>query len=63
MKLFSFEGGQGFEPDFILFLKKRGGGKELVYQVFVEPKGSHIADNDRWKESFLKREHIDVPYF
>jgi type III restriction enzyme len=52
-KLYSFEGGQALEPDFVLFLKKRNSDKELVYQVFVEPKGSHIADNDRWKENFL----------
>ncbi|PIR39551.1 MAG: type III deoxyribonuclease [Alphaproteobacteria bacterium CG11_big_fil_rev_8_21_14_0_20_39_49] len=55
IKIYSFEGGQAFEPDFILFLKKRGNSKELIYQVFVEPKGSHIADNDRWKENFLKQ--------
>ncbi len=54
-KLFSFEGGQALEPDFVLFLKKRNSGKELVYQVFVEPKGSHIAENDRWKEAFLQQ--------
>lgn len=55
VKIFSFEGGQAFEPDFILFLKKRGSNKELIYQVFVEPKGIHIANNDRWKENFLKQ--------
>lgn len=54
-KIYSFEGGQAFEPDFVLFLKKRNSNKELVYQVFVEPKGSHIADNDRWKENFLRQ--------
>ena len=26
----------------------------LSYQLFIEPKGKHIADGDRWKEEFLQ---------
>jgi len=24
-------------------------------QLFIEPKGSHLADQDKWKEDFLKQ--------
>ena len=26
----------------------------LSYQLFIEPKGEHLTENDRWKEDFLK---------
>ena len=29
-------------------------GETLSYQLFIEPKGEHIEDFDRWKEGFLK---------
>lgn len=45
--------GRAFEPDFILFCKEKK-GKELTYQVFIEPKGAHLIANDKWKEDFLK---------
>ena len=45
--------GRAFEPDFILFCKEKK-GKELTYQVFIEPKGGFLAPHDRWKEDFLK---------
>lgn len=45
--------GRGFEPDFILFCKQKK-QEHLIYQVFIEPKGSHLILNDRWKEIFLK---------
>lgn len=45
--------GRAFEPDFILFCKQNK-GKELTYQVFIEPKGAHLMANDKWKEDFLK---------
>lgn len=48
------ETGRAFEPDFILFCKQME-GEELVYQVFIEPKGNHLAAHDRWKEEFLER--------
>lgn len=50
-KIYDFATGQGFQPDFILFLK---GDKELYYQVFIEPKGSHLLEKDNWKNEFLK---------
>lgn len=46
--------GRAFEPDFVLFCKQKK-GKELTYQVFIEPKGAHLIANDKWKEDFLKQ--------
>jgi len=46
--------GRAFEPDFVLFCKEKK-GKELTYQVFIEPKGAHLIANDKWKEEFLKQ--------
>lgn len=67
-KIFDFERGRGFQPDFILFLKtkdkKKVGttGTELYYQIFIEPKGNNFIGNDStfrtgkegWKEKFLE---------
>lgn len=52
-KIFAFKDGQGFQPDFLLLL--RGKNDENAYfQVFIEPKGKHLAENDIWKEEFLE---------
>jgi len=53
-KLYNFDDGLAFEPDFVLFLKRKDGGDTLHYQVFIEPKGKHLLQQDAWKESFLK---------
>ena len=45
----NFADGQGFAPDFVLFLKDKK-GKKLSYQIFIEPKGKHIAGTDDWKK-------------
>ena len=50
----NFADGQGFAPDFVLFLKDKK-GKKLSYQIFIEPKGKHIAGTDDWKNEFLKK--------
>lgn len=54
VKIFNFSDGQGFAPDYILFLKQKN-GESLTYQVFIEPKGSHLKETDKWKEDFLKQ--------
>ena len=46
--------GRAFEPDFILFCKQKE-ENELTYQVFIEPKGAHLIEHDKWKEEFLKQ--------
>jgi type III restriction enzyme len=45
--------GRAFEPDFLLFCKPKN-GKNLTWQVFIEPKGTHLIAHDQWKEDFLK---------
>lgn len=51
--IYNFSDGQAFQPDFVLFLREKN-GKLLVYQLFIEPKGRHLKEHDRWKETFLK---------
>lgn len=53
LKLFSFNGGERFEPDYILIMTKQEGDITDQYQIFIEPKGSHLIKNDSWKEEFL----------
>src|SRR6056297_1498082 len=68
-KIYDFEQGRGFQPDFILFLKtkdkkdlKNGFKAELYYQIFIEPKGNEFIGDDGtfktgkegWKEQFLE---------
>jgi len=60
-KIYDFEKGRGFEPDFLLFLK--GAKRNLYYQIFIEPKGGQFADKEGgfkeskegWKEEFLQQ--------
>ena len=60
-KIYDFEKGRGFEPDFLLFLK--GDKNNLYYQIFIEPKGGQFADKEGgfkeskegWKEEFLQQ--------
>lgn len=59
-KLNNFADGEGFMPDFILLLKDKqksssnGVDGFLHYQIFIEPKGEHLVETDRWKEEFLE---------
>lgn len=50
-KIYDFHTGQGFQPDFILFLKDKS---KRYYQIFIEPKGDNLLDADKWKNDFLK---------
>lgn len=52
-KLYTFDDGRAFEPDFLLLLIKKEQDLELTYQVFIEPKGAHLFENDAWKQKFL----------
>lgn len=54
-KIFDFDTGEGFQPDFLLLLKKKDEKNIAYFQVFIEPKGKHISgeDNDAWKEKLL----------
>lgn len=52
-KIYDFQKGRGFMPDFLLFLKDKN--DDLYYQVFIEPKGTDrlTNENSKWKEDFL----------
>ncbi|MFN3782438.1 MAG: hypothetical protein ACK4R6_00850 [Spirosomataceae bacterium] len=52
LKIFDKQG-RAFEPDFLLFCRKRN-EEQKVLQVFIEPKGTHLKDYDKWKNDFLK---------
>lgn len=52
LAIYSFEAGERFEPDFLLFARKKQVDSDLTYQVYVEPKGSHLLEQDSWKEDF-----------
>ena len=57
-KIYDFNTGQGFQPDFILFLKD----DNLYYQIFIEPKGDQFKGiggdfskgKEAWKLKFLE---------
>lgn len=66
MHLYSFDGGERFEPDYVLFLKKSKADGFEEMQVFIEPKGSHLIEQDKWKEEFLlqlKNQAVPVKTF
>lgn len=60
IKIYAFDDGSAFEPDYILFAndKKKG---DISWQVFIEPKGSQFLGDSRtfndgkeaWKQRFL----------
>ena len=52
LAIYSFAAGERFEPDFLLFVRKKEMEGSLIYQGYVEPKGSHLLEEDAWKEQF-----------
>lgn len=60
LAIYSFEAGERFEPDFLLFVRKQRSEGSLTYQGYVEPKGNQLLGNDAWKEAFamqIEKEH------
>lgn len=56
VKIYSFDTGQAFEPDFLLFLRiKNSKDKFDNIQLFIEPKGDGLLKQDKWKNDFLKQ--------
>lgn len=51
--IYSFDGGERFEPDYVIFLQRDKANGYEQWQIFVEPKGSHLLEKDAWKEKFL----------
>ena len=52
-RLYSFDEGNVFEPDFLLFVTRTEGGIKKYWQVFIEPKGDGFIIGDQWKEAFM----------
>ena len=52
--IYDFKEGRTFSPDFVLFLKDKEEDNILNFQLFIEPKGTHLIEHDKWKENFLK---------
>lgn len=54
LKIYSFDEGKTFEPDFLLFMRRKGEdvAKECL-QIFIEPKNQKLALAEKWKEDFL----------
>ena len=55
VKLFDFVNGSAFEPDFVLFLRKKGHEASTILQLFIEPKGNQLRPQDDWKQNFLEQ--------
>jgi type III restriction enzyme len=52
-KIYRFSDGKATEPDFVLFMTEKKTGEEIIYQLFIEPKGNQLLYTDQWKEDFL----------
>lgn len=50
--IYSFDEGKRFEPDYILILSNNGTILQQQ-QIFIEPKGRHLVEHDKWKQEFL----------
>lgn len=53
LAIYSFDNGERFEPDFLLFVEKNKNSNNSNFQVYVEPKGELLIDSEKWKEDFL----------
>jgi len=60
-KMYNFENGEGFEPDFLLLLKENDYSIPVAYQIWIEPKGNQFKDSngvfenssEGWKQKML----------
>ena len=55
LAIYSFTAGERFEPDFLLFIKKKDVSEIKSLQAYIEPKGSQLLLKDAWKEKFLSQ--------
>ena len=65
LKIYSFTSEDAYQPDYVLFLKKKNDGAKTDYiQIFIEPKGDHLRSTDKWKEDAMKqiRENADIRF-
>ena len=73
-KIYSFDNGEPFYPDFVLFLTEKKTKTEVMYQVFIEPKGDQFLDaqntfeqsKEGWKQKLLveieKKHVVDLKF-
>ena len=60
VRIYNFEDGKAFEPDFIMFANDKKTGN-TSWQIFIEPKGEQFIDGEDgfdkgkggWKQQFL----------
>ncbi|WP_373712839.1 DEAD/DEAH box helicase family protein [Streptococcus sp.] len=52
VRIYNFDNGKPFEPDFLMFANDKRTGN-ISWQIFIEPKGKQLIEYDRWKEEFL----------
>ena len=52
VRIYNFDNGKPFEPDFLMFANDKRTGN-ISWQIFIEPKGKQLIEHDRWKEEFL----------
>lgn len=60
VRIYSFDTGQAFEPDFLMFANDKTHGN-TSWQIFIEPKGNQFMEGSKesyarkeaWKEEFL----------
>ena len=60
VRIYNFEDGKAFEPDFIMFANDKKTGN-TSWQIFIEPKGGQFIDGEGgfdkgkegWKQQFL----------
>ncbi len=65
LKIYSFTSEDAYQPDYVLFLKKKNDGAKTDYiQIFIEPKGEHLRSTDKWKEDAMKqiRKNADIRF-
>ncbi len=62
LKMYNFDDGRAMEPDFVLFTINNKDQKNSVWQIFIEPKGDHLLEKDKWKEDLLEsiESHADI---
>lgn len=53
LKIYNFRNGQAFEPDYLLFLINKA-DENIIYQLFLEPKGKYLVEGEKWKAQFLE---------
>lgn len=65
LKIYSFTSENAYQPDYVLFLKKKNDRDKIDYiQIFIEPKGEYLRSTDKWKEDAMMqiKENADIHF-